>query len=590
MKMKQLYTQSLKIDGIMDKAVDFVVTNQLKDKKVWKTYIDVFITRDDSEELWWRGEFFGKQMRGACYAYLYTRDEELYDILTWACRELLKTQDEYGRFSTYTIEKEFNGWDMWGRKYVLTGLQHYYQICRDEELKEAILEAEKKHMDYIISKIGPGKIDITTTSSWWGCVNSCTILEPTMELYKRTKEPRYLEFARYIISKGGSSDCNLIELALQDDLYPYQYPVNKAYEMMSFYEGLIAYYEATGEEKYLKAATKFIDAVQESDITLIGCAGCTDELFDHGAVKQTEYSENVMQETCVTVTWIRVLVRLYLLTGEVKYIDRIERSGYNALYGSLNTKQCEHYDRWSKEYLPPKSFDSYSPLYMNARGRWIGGISHFENGDYTGCCIAIGACGISLMPLTAVVTMEGYTCINYQFTGEACIKDADGKDVRLTFSSEYPLKGLCNIKVQCDGECNLKLKIRKPDWCESMLIDGKEVVAEGYQEVSGNFQDGDEITFEWKLALKVHRLNEKVAFTYGGITLACDSAKSDRDIRKPVLVGDEPACRIILPAEDELVRIECDTEDGTILLTDYQSCGKEWTGEKNMITVWSNTK
>ena len=497
MKMKQLYTQSLKIDGIMDKAVDFVVTNQLKDKKVWKTYIDVFITRDDSEELWWRGEFFGKQMRGACYAYLYTRDEELYDILTWACRELLKTQDEYGRFSTYTIEKEFNGWDMWGRKYVLTGLQHYYQICRDEELKEAILEAEKKHMDYIISKIGPGKIDITTTSSWWGCVNSCTILEPTMELYKRTKEPRYLEFARYIISKGGSSDCNLIELALQDDLYPYQYPVNKAYEMMSFYEGLIAYYEATGEEKYLKAATKFIDAVQESDITLIGCAGCTDELFDHGAVKQTEYSENVMQETCVTVTWIRVLVRLYLLTGEVKYIDRIERSGYNALYGSLNTKQCEHYDRWSKEYLPPKSFDSYSPLYMNARGRWIGGISHFENGDYTGCCIAIGACGISLMPLTAVVTMEGYTCINYQFTGEACIKDADGKDVRLTFSSEYPLKGLCNIKVQCDGECNLKLKIRKPDWCESMLIDGKEVVAEGYQEVSGNFQDGDEITFEW---------------------------------------------------------------------------------------------
>lgn len=590
MQIKQLYTKSLRIDGIMDDAVKFVIANQLKSKKTWRTYIDVFTTHDDSEELWWRGEFFGKQMRGACYAYLYTQDEELYDILTWACRELLKTQDEYGRFSTYTIEKEFNGWDIWGRKYVLTGLQHYYQICRDAELKEVIVEAEKKHMDYIISKIGPGKIEITSTSIWWGCVNSCTILEPTMELYKTTQEPRYLEFAKYIISTGGSADCNLVELPMQEDLYPYQYPVTKAYEMMSFYEGLIAYYEATGEEKYLESAEKFIEAVQESDITIIGCAGCTDELFDHSAVKQTEYSDNVMQETCVTVTWMRVLTRLYLLTGEAKYIDRIEKSGYNALYGSLNTKQCKHYDRWSKEYLEPKCFDSYSPLYMNNRGRWIGGLSHFKNGEYSGCCVAIGACGVSLMPLTAVVTMGDYTYINHQFSGDACVKDANGKDVRLTFASEYPAKGVCNIKIQCEGESYLKLKIRRPGWCEMMWLDGKEATAEGYQEVNGIFQDGDEITFEWKLSLKVHRLNEKVAFTYGGITLACDSAKSDRDIKKPAVVEDEPAYWIILPKEDELVRMECETQDGTILLTDYQSCGKEWTGEKNIISVWLNTK
>ncbi len=590
MQMQQLYTKSLRIDGIMDKAVDFVIANQLKDKKTWRTYIDVFTTHDDSEELWWRGEFFGKQMRGACYAYLYSQDEELYDILTWACSELLKTQDEYGRFSTYTIDKEFNGWDMWGRKYVLTGLQHYYQICKDEELKEAILKAEKRHMDYIISKVGPGKIDITTTSQWWGCVNSCTILEPTMELYKATNEQCYLEFAKYIISKGGSADCNLIELALQEELYPYQYPVTKAYEMMSFYEGLIAYYEATGEEKYLKAATNFIDAVQESDITIIGCAGCEEELFDHGAVKQTEYSDKVMQETCVTVTWIRVLVRMYLLTGDVKYIDRIECSGYNALYGSLNTKQCEHYNQWSKTYMPAKCFDSYSPLYMSTRNKGIGGVSHFANGDYAGCCVAIGACGISLMPLTSIVIMGDYTYINHMFTGEACIKDASGKDVHLSFTSKYPQDGICKIKIQCEGESHLRLRIRKPAWCETMLLNGKEVVAEGYQELSGNFQDGDEITFEWKLSLKVHRLNEKVAFTYGDITLACDSAKSDRQLAKPVIVGDEPTYRIILPEEDELIRIECDTEDGTILLTDYQSCGKEWTGEKNVITVWSNTK
>ncbi len=587
MGIKQLNANSLKTTGIMDKAVRFVIDNQLKDKKTWELCIDVFATQADSDDLWWRGEFFGKQMRGACVTYMYTRDEELYDVLTWACRELLKKQDEHGRFSAYTIETEFQGWDMWGRKYVLTGLQHYYQICKDKALKEEILEALKKHMDYILSKIGPGKIDITTTSEWWGCVNSCTILEPTMKLYEMTQEERYLDFAKYIISTGGCHDCNLIELAMQEDLYPYQYPVTKAYEMMSFYEGLVAYYEVTKEEKYLEVVKNFIEKVHQSDITIIGCAGCTHELFDHSAVMQTEPAENIMQETCVTVTWIRLLARVYMITGNMNYMDWIEQSGYNALYGSLNTKHCEHYHMFKHTYFPAKTFDSYSPLYMNSRGRGIGGCIELADGGYNGCCIAIGACGLALMPLTAVMADEEYVYINQQFNGEVIVKDADGQKVCLTFASEYPMNALCKIKVHCEKESHLKLKIRKPDWCEEMLLNGRNVDGEGYQGVSGIFKNGDEITFEWKLSLKVHRLNEKVAFTYGAITLALDSAKSDRDIRKPVVVEDAPVYRILLPEKDELVRIECETKDGTILLTDYQSCGKDWTSEKNIITVWS---
>jgi hypothetical protein len=97
-------------------------------------------------------------MRGACYAYMYTHDEELYDILTWAAEEIIKTQDDFGRISTYTADHEFCGWDMWCRKYVLTGLQHYYRICKDEGLKEKILAACCKHLDYIADKIGAGKI------------------------------------------------------------------------------------------------------------------------------------------------------------------------------------------------------------------------------------------------------------------------------------------------------------------------------------------------------------------------------------------------------------------------------------------------
>ena len=588
--MKEFSENLIHVHGIMDSAVWFVINNQLKDKKIWQVYIDVFRSHEDAMDERWRGEYFGKQMRGACYAYMYARDEELYEVLTWACQELLNTQDDLGRISTYSTENEFCGWDMWCRKYVLTGLQHYYYICKDEKLKEKIVTSCCRHLDYIIDRIGFGKIEITTTSKWWGCVNSCTILEPTVELYKITGKGKYLAFAKYIISTGGSSDCNFIELALENNLMPYEYPVTKAYEIMSFFEGLLAYYEVTGDKKYFDAADKFYEAVAKSDITIIGCSGCTHELFDNSALKQTEYSEQIMQETCVTVTWIRVMTRMFLLTKESKYIDRIEQSGYNALYGSLNTKCCKQLEMVSGEYLKPKTFDSYSPLYMNTRGRGIGGYLTFKNGDYGGCCVAIGACGISLMPLTAVVCDGENVYINHLFQGKTVLKDVEGKQVTLEFESDYPASGTCRIKVHCEKECCLNFKIRKPDWCETMNVNGYEASVKGYYQLSERYRDNDEITFSWDIGLKMHQLNGKVAFTYGTLALACDSAKGSRDITTPVKVTDKFNYSILEPMEGELVRIAYRTGEDELLLTDYQSCGKDWLQKNNVITVWLNSK
>ena len=64
---------------------------------------------------------------------------------------------------------------------------------------------------------------------------------------------------------------------IQKQLYPYQYPVTKAYEMMSCFEGLLEYYRETGIEKYKQAVINFADMVLESDFTIIGSCGCTHE-------------------------------------------------------------------------------------------------------------------------------------------------------------------------------------------------------------------------------------------------------------------------------------------------------------------------
>lgn len=579
----------LKIFGLMDDNADFVAESQLKNAARWEKLVEPFITREDSDGFW-RGEFFGKEMRGAALIYQYTKDEALYSVLTEAVKKLLATQDDYGRIATYSVEKEFNGWDMWCRKYVMTGLQHYYRICKDEKLKSDIISALCRHADYIISKVGDGegRRKITETSSWWGCVNSCTILEPMLELFKETGEIRYKDFAEYIISMGGSSDCNFLELALENKLMPYQYPVVKAYETMSYFEGLLAYYEITGEKKYFTAVDNFIEAVAKSDLTIIGCSGCTHELFDNSSVKQTEYAENIMQETCVTVTWMRISLRMFMQTGDSKYVDRIEKSGLNALYGSLNKKHNAIYNLLDKKFVSGMTFDSYSPLYMNSRGRGTGGYMEFSRGGSCGCCEAIGACGVALMPLTAVMKAKEGVIVNYLADGEATLEDKNGQDFKLMFKSEYPSENNGRITVKTEGKADVGLFIRLPEFAET-IINGKNFGRGGYADLSGVYADGDVIDVEYITEPKVQRLNGKVAFTFGAITLATDEEKFGRDISKIVDVDDKPAYMSINPQKDELLRVEITLRSGEkITLSDYQSCGKNWCNANNKVTVWFN--
>ena len=57
----------------------------------------------------------------------------------------------------------------------------------------------------------------------------------------------------YIVKCGGTDIVNIFDLAYEDKLFPYQYPVTKAYEMTSCFEGLLEYYYVTGEERYKKS-------------------------------------------------------------------------------------------------------------------------------------------------------------------------------------------------------------------------------------------------------------------------------------------------------------------------------------------------
>ncbi len=392
---------TIAVTGRARTYLDFITREQLMRRDLWTRFVEPYITHADVADRGWRGEYWGKMMRGACLTFRCTGDAALYAVLREAVEALLAAADPAdGRISTYDRENEFSGWDIWCRKYVLTGMLHFYDICPDEALRERILRAMERHADCIIKRVGDGngQIPITETSDFWLGVNSCSILEPFADLYKHTGERRFLEYAEYIVSTGGCSGGDLIALALEDTLSPCDYPENKAYETMSFFEGVLALYELTDAPRYLEAVLRFAAQVKRNEITIIGCAGCEHEQFDRAAVTQTEETGRLMQETCVTVTWMRLCARLFLLTGDDAWAADVERSALNALYGSVNLYRQPTRDRYSDVPLD-LPFDSYSPLCGGTRGRAVGGLKFYADGFYYGCCACIGAAGLAVYPL-----------------------------------------------------------------------------------------------------------------------------------------------------------------------------------------------
>ncbi|MBQ8284535.1 MAG: glycoside hydrolase family 127 protein [Clostridia bacterium] len=588
-----LKTEDVKWKGLGESYVRFAIEKQLKDETLWKKCVNLFRVNADVADGGWRGEYWGKMMRGACLAYACSGDEELYSILENTVRDLLTTQNaENGRISTYPQEEEFIGWDLWSRKYVLTGMLHFYEICKDEALKEQILTAMRRHIDYVVERIGSGegKKEICKTSFWWQGLNSATLLEPVLALYKMTQEERYLKFGEYILSTGGLLDGNLLELATENAKKPSEYPVTKAYEMMSFFEGALGYYELKGDEYYLTAVRNFVERIKKHEITVIGCAGCTHELFDNSAEVQTEeVHEIVGQELCVTVTWMRLLARLYQTTGECWLIDEIERSWLNSLGGSLNWKGLRSFHLGFGKWIAPMPFDSYGPLYYTKRNILVGGVKVLPDGSYHGCCVSIAGAGCAMLPLNAVVQQDDALVINEYFEGDAFAQTKEGR-VGVSISAGYFKKGKCTVTVYTEKPAKFAVKFRIPSWSDNatvLLGEEKVKVAGGYYVVDKEWKNGEKIVLDFDAKLQTHYLNDKVCFTYGPFVLARDQKKEKTDIKKPVALVDNAPYVFEMPEENENVRILLPTANGQILLVDYASAGKDWMDEDGcLMTVW----
>lgn len=587
---------SIQLTGHLEGYIQNSIANWNKGRLPYDEFVNFF--RTHAAPQFALGEMWGKAVRSGSMFYRYTKDPELKTILDNTVQDLLSTQNENGSISCTPVDQQpgsENG-DLWERKYVMLGLEEYYQWVNPDS---TVLNALKKHADCIIDQVGhaPKKeiVDLgwsATNIGYEPChIESSTLLEPFMRLYNWTGEQRYLDFARYIVESGGTKHFDLIQQAY-DNTDPYlmsgHYP--KAYEMMSMFEGVVEYYRVTGDERCRQAFMNLFNNIRKKEITIIGNAGADQpfhpnvagEAWGNTAYEQTNPNITRMMETCVGVTWMKFCSQIMRLTGDPAPADEIEKYVYNGLLGAMK---------------PTGDGFSYVNLLNGNKVVNYGWGWHFDD-FYVTCCNLNGPMGLAYIPYVAVMTSEEGPIVNLYNAGEVNMNTRT-QPLQLTIDTDFPLTGHVVINVNPEKAENFTMKLRIPSWSQNtaLSVNGEKVEATPgtYAELNRKWNPGDRIEIDFDMTCRVinaplgsNRAGDNFqAVVRGPIVLARDE-NIDPNFDQPVAIqADENGVVAITPVQPTLPSTKMEflvpTSEGDIHMVDYASVDG-WNGSK--ICTW----
>ena len=608
---------SVRLKGYLGGRLDAMIERHVGGADV--DYITAPFLEKTERKGWWQTEFWGKWMHSAVPYAAYADSEKLRGKIERGVARILASQEPCGYIGNYPDELRCGeGWDVWGMKYSLMGLLHYYDGTRSRSKVEVekggrALNAARRLCDYVIAEIGPGGKrgrELWQTGNWSGYASS-SILEPVVWLYRRTREQKYLDFATYIVKGMTEPEAGprLLDLALKgvsvadrngygnkpetDGGYVMKHNRWKAYEMMSCYQGLLDFVEekvkvegaierseiAEGLRELWNdlrlAAVRTAEDIVKEEVNLAG--GCaSSEAWFHGARKQhLPYVH--LQETCVTTTWMRFCEKLLEVTDDPKWADQIERTFYNAYLGALKAVGSE--------------FEAYTPLNGN---RWHG-MHHCYM--HTDCCTANGPRGF-LCFLREFFRKSG-DMATFNFYSSALV---DGFDMY----SLYPRQDWARIVSHTTGL--LKLRLRIPAWSAKTVVklNGKEldgVKPGSYFTIENDWKLGDIVEVKFDMPVVAHTLEHNVAFTRGPVLLARDSRFNDGDLTEPFRRGISDGQKmptfsaVRTPSDDFWMAFSATLPIGshsenpeasnptTLFFCDYASAGNTWRRD-NYYRTW----
>ena len=483
-----------KFEGYLGAYVDKISEQRILNQEQWdliypETELAFSLKEDDKAYPRfgaWRYEFWGKYMLSVIAAAKYYQSQELKERIRVANHGLLQYMEDNGYLGTYN-RSDFvvgNNWNVWGRKYTLWGLVESYQLLGDPE----ILQGAIRFVDHLMTEVGPGAQDIVKTGRFYG-MPSTSILQPMVKLYSATNDPKYLEYAEYIVSQWSKHPEGLPDLVNRGlegkpvhvwfaDHDPMDWA--KGYEFTSCVEGLVELYGVTGKPEYLTAALNIHDVMIEFERTPIGSVSFNDKYVGSAGLI------NTVAEVCDAVYWNRLSFKLFEISDQVKYVDEMERTLYNSLLCAFNPEGT-----WGLRRIRT------SHIHIPAQNHFL---------HYHQCCTDNLPRGLFQAAEFALVAKENEIRLNMFSPGKGTINFGHqevGLQIEGDFMDHQQIRGIFSLEEAMD----FTLRIRNPYWSKRISVtvqDEEQSWSSSADDVtiSRSWQPGDKFTVDFELELR----------------------------------------------------------------------------------------
>lgn len=383
--------------------------------------------------------------------------------------------------------------------HMIEGAVAYYQATG----KRNFLDIAIKYADCVEREIGD-------TSGKQVKVPGHQITEMALaKLYLVTKEKKYLDLAKFFLDKRGYTSRKDAYSQAHKPVLEQDEAVGHAVRAAYMYSGMADVAALTGDKGYIEAIGKIWDNVVQKKLYITGGIGARHQ----GEAFGDNYELPNMSaycETCAAIGNVYWNHRLFLMHGESKYYDVLERTLYNGLISGVSLD--------GGGFFYPNPLESHG---QHERQSWFG----------CACCPSNIARFIPSLPGYVYAVKDNDVYVNLYMSNTSQL-EVGGKKVTLEQTSGYPWDGLTQLEVTSKGKYAFTLKLRIPGWAQgevgpsdlyyfvdnkqlnfTVKVNGVEVeknLEKGYLCINRTWKKGDKVELHFDMEPRIVKANNKV--------------------------------------------------------------------------------
>ncbi|WP_167443301.1 glycoside hydrolase family 127 protein [Mucilaginibacter endophyticus] len=305
--------------------------------------------------------------------------------------------------------------------------------------KRTLLNIAIKNADLLVKTFGPGKIEEYPGHQ---------IVEIGLsKMYRVTGNKQYLDLAKFFLDvRGPKGDAyNQADKKVVDQHEAEGHAVRAAY----MYTGMADIAALTGNTSYLTAIDDIWSDVVTKKLYITGGIGATGAGEAFGDAYQLP-NMSAYAETCAAIGNVYWNNRMFLLHGDSKYIDVLERTLYNGLLSGVSLS--------GNRFFYPNPLAS---MFQHQRSAWIS----------CACCISNMTRFLPSLPGYVYAKNKNDLYVNLFMSNSSNIKLTEG-NVNIVQQTDYPWKGRVDITVNPDKAGEFTLRVRIPGWAKQQPVPG----------------------------------------------------------------------------------------------------------------------